>query len=95
MHPLRTLTLVACLTAFALGQGSPTDDRMYDEVRVKLAGDRDTGGSGRIQVAVKNGEVTLSGVVENDRRKSKAEKLAKKVKGVKKVVNELKVDPSQ
>ena len=76
----------------ALAQGTPADDRIYDQVRVKLAGDRDTGGLGRLQVAVKNGEVTLTGVVDNDRQRGKAEKLAKKVKGVAKVVNNLKVD---
>ena len=73
-------------------QGTPEDDRLYDLVRVKMAENRDVGGQGRIQVAVKNGEVTLAGTVETEKLKAKAAKVAKKVKGVRQVVNNLKVD---
>jgi osmotically-inducible protein OsmY len=38
--------------------------------------------------------VTLRGAVREDKQKSKAEKVAKKVKGVTKVVNEITVRPS-
>jgi hyperosmotically inducible protein len=64
------------------------DDRIYDEVRRKLANDVDVKGAG-IDVAVKNGEVTLSGKVHTEHGKEKAEKLAKKTKGVTSVVNNL------
>ena len=69
-----------------------SDDVIYDQVRVKLAGDRDTGGD-NIDVKVTQGVVELSGRVRSDAAKSKAEKIAKKVKGVQKVVNQLKVTP--
>ena len=69
-----------------------SDDVIYDQVRVKLAGDRDTGGDA-IEVKVHEGVVELSGRVRSDTAKSKAEKIAKKVKGVVKVVNQLKVAP--
>src|ERR1700752_1515209 len=64
------------------------DDRIYDEVRRKLANDLDVKGAG-IEVAVKNGVVTLSGKVHTERGKEKAEKLTKKTKGVTSVVNNL------
>jgi len=72
---------------------SRDDDRIEDLVRVRLAGNRDTGGAGRIKVAVKDAVVTLSGTVESDRQKSAAEKQTKKVKGVKGVNNQLTVVP--
>jgi hyperosmotically inducible protein len=46
---------------------------------------------GAIEVVVKNGAVTLSGTVEEDKQKNKAEKIAKKVSGVKSVTNEIKI----
>ena len=67
-----------------------SDDAIYDQVRLKLAGDRDVGG-GAINVKVTQGTVELSGTVKTESVRSKAEKLTKKVKGVKAVVNQLKV----
>lgn len=78
-------------SSLAFGQGTPEDDRLYDQVRLRLAGDRDTGGA-NIQITVHNGEVTLSGKVPRDRQKTKAEHLTKKVKGVTGVVNKLEVE---
>ena len=69
-----------------------TDDRIYDQVRLKIAEDRDVGSS-NLQVTVEDAVVTLRGQVDKDKFKKKAEKLAKKVKGVKKVVNVLTVAP--
>lgn len=88
----KKLMVVAALAAASLcAQGTPADDRIYDQVRLKLAGDRDVKGGG-IDVVVKNGVVTLQGKVQKDRQKSRAERLAKKVKGVSSVVNNLKVE---
>ena len=70
------------------------DDRIYDEVRRKLANDLDVKGAG-IEVAVKNGVVTLSGKVHTERGKEKAEKITKKVKGVSSVQNNLTVMESE
>lgn len=87
--------------AFAAAQPAPAaakastseDDRIEDLVRVRLAGNRDTGGEGRIKVTVKSGVVTLTGMVESERAKAAAEKQTKKVKGVKSVVNQLTLAP--
>ena len=70
------------------------DDRIYDEVRRKLANDVDVKGAG-IEVAVKNGQVTLSGKVHTERGKEKAEKLTKRIKGVAGVQNNLVVTESE
>jgi len=65
-----------------------TDDIITDNVRVKLANDSDVGGM-KIDVDVKGGSVTLTGKVRTEKQRSKAEKLAKKVKGVTAVTNKL------
>ena len=67
-----------------------TDDTITDQVRIKLASDPIVKG-GALQVEVKQGVVTLSGAVELDKQKEKAEKIARKVKGVKQVVNNLEI----
>jgi len=67
-----------------------TDDTINDAVRVKLAGDQVVGVIPFV-VAVKNGVVTLSGSVEQKGHKARAEKVAKKVKGVKQVVNNIEI----
>jgi osmotically-inducible protein OsmY len=68
-----------------------TDDTITDQVMIKLASDPVVKGGGGIKVEVKQGVVTLSGAVEQDKQKEKAEKIAKKVKGVKQVVNNLEI----
>jgi osmotically-inducible protein OsmY len=70
----------------------PTDDRIYDQVRMKLTDDPDVKG-GALEVVVKEGTVKITGRVTTEKGKSKASKLAKKVKGVKSVDNELTVGP--
>src|SRR5467141_1273422 len=65
-----------------------TDDIITDDVRLKLSGDPDVKG-GAVKVDSKQGVVTLSGHVETSKQKAKAGRLAKKVKGVKQVVNNL------
>jgi len=67
-----------------------SDDQLYDQVRRKLANDPDVRG-GAIEVEVRQGVVTLRGKVREEKQKLKAERITRKVKGVKKVVNELRV----
>ena len=69
-----------------------TDDTIYDAVRRKLANDPDVKG-GTFEVDVKDGIVSIKGVVEKEQWKQKAESLTKKVKGVKGVENKLVVKP--
>ena len=88
---------ISLLVLFALvvpmlvvAQGNKVDDRIYDEVHLKLANDPDVKGAG-LEVIVKAGVVTLRGKVHDEKAKEKAQKLAKTVKGVVSVTNELKI----
>jgi osmotically-inducible protein OsmY len=90
-------TLISLLLLFALAsvclakdQKPMTDDSIYDQVRLKLANDQVVKG-GALQVDVKQGVVTLSGNVDLAEQRDKAPKLAKKVKGVKQVINNITV----
>jgi len=67
-----------------------SDDSISDYVRLKLSGDPDVKG-GALDATCKAGVVTITGTVDTMRQKEKATKLAKKVKGVKEVVNNLTV----
>jgi hyperosmotically inducible protein len=85
-----SLLLIFALVVPVFAQSNHNDDRIYDEVRRRLANDPDVKGAG-FDVAVKDGAVTLNGNVHDEKAKEKAEKLTKKVKGVTSVVNQLKV----
>ena len=85
------LALLVVLPVLAADQPS-NDDWIYDQVNLKLVSDREVGGA-RIEVEVKEAVVTLRGRVRTEKIRNKAGKLAGKVKGVKKVVNELEVGP--
>jgi osmotically-inducible protein OsmY len=64
------------------------DGEISTKVQLKLAEDTTVKGGG-IAVDVKDGVVTLAGKVEKPNQKAKAEKLAKRVPGVKSVVNNI------
>jgi osmotically-inducible protein OsmY len=67
-----------------------TDDTISDAVRVRLASDQVVGVL-PLQVTVKQGVVTLAGSVDQKSLRSRAESVARKVKGVKKVVNNIEI----
>lgn len=91
MRPIWTrralIATVALLPGRALAQDA--DDLLYNRVLRKLNNDR----SLRIRdlaVTVDKGVVTINGTVRTERLKQRAKKVAS-VKGVKKVVNELRI----
>ena len=85
-------TFLFLLTPLAFAQKAPVnDDTIFDQVRLKLASDPDVRG-GSLDVQVKDGVVTLKGRVDKEAYKQRAEKLAKKIKGVKSVMNQLTVE---
>jgi osmotically-inducible protein OsmY len=87
------LGLVLALTPLlAQKQKLITDDTIHDQVMIKLADDPEVGGM-NIAVEVHQGVATLKGKVRSDKQKAKAEKLAKKVKGVTGVNNQLVISP--
>ena len=65
-----------------------TDDMIADYVRLRLASDPLVKG-GALEAASKDGVVTITGTVETQQQKDKASRVAKKVKGVKQVVNNI------
>jgi len=86
---LQSFVLSLTLLSAAFAAKPPvTDDYLVDEIRSKLASDQIVKG-GAIEVEVHDGAVVLKGKVEEERQKDKAEKVAKKVNGVKSVKNEI------
>ncbi len=83
---------LAPLTAEKTAQKHVPDGEVIDQVRVRLANDPDVGGV-KIDVDAHDGAVTLAGKVKTEKQRAKAEKLAKKVKGVSSVNNQLVVSP--
>ena len=90
---LFVFALTPLLTAKDKDKIPVTDDVIVDQVKVKIADDSEVGGQA-IQVDAHNGVVVLTGKVTNDKFKAKAEKLAKKVKGVTGVDNRLSISPN-
>ena len=90
MFKKSALFLMLLLPVFA---DQKKDDEIHDTVARRLAGDPEVKG-GALEVIVKDGVVTVKGIVRTDRAKSKAEKIAGKAKGVTKVINEIKVSPT-
>lgn len=87
------LILLLMGVMLAAAQQAPSDDEIYDLVRRRLAGDPDVKG-GAFDITVQNGVVTLKGVVRSEKGKKKADRLTRKVKGVRDVINELVVKPA-
>jgi osmotically-inducible protein OsmY len=83
------LLAAACLAA----DQPATDDVIWDQVSIKLTGDPVAKG-GAFKVEVHQGVVTLTGPAESEQQKDRAGKLAKKVKGVKQVINNITVAKS-
>lgn len=84
-----TLLAAALLAGLSMASSKPvSDNAISDEVRIKLTSDPLVKG-GDLKADVQNGVVTLSGTVSDQQQKDKARKLAGKVKGVKKVINNI------
>ena len=90
MYKLVILFCMLLVPAFA---DQKKDDQIYDNVKRRLAGDPDIKG-GALEVVVADGVVTVKGIVRTDRAKIKTDRVVGKVKGVTKVVNELRVSPT-
>lgn len=91
MKRMLVVVLFALVSLVAPAQTNKSDDTIYDQVRLRLAGDPMVNG-GALDVDVADGAVTLRGKVRTEKARARAEKLAKKVKGVKSVNNEIKID---
>jgi len=87
------LSLIVPLAAAipALSQKKVEDGLITDRVRQRLVSDPEIKGY-KVEVETKDGVVTLAGTVETERARAKAEKVTRKVSGVKSVVNKLRVE---
>lgn len=86
-----SILLIALIAVpLLIAQGNKNDDRIYNDVRARLADDPDIKGAA-IEVTVKDGAVTLKGRVGDALARDKATKVAKKAKGVTMVDNQLKL----
>ena len=90
MRLISFLLLVSLIVPMLIAQGKVNDDRIYDDVRRRLADDPEVKGAA-IEVAVAKGAVTLKGRVHDEKAREKATRVAKKVKGVTTVDNQLKL----
>lgn len=90
MRLISLLLLCALIVPMLVAQGTPNDDRIYDDVRRRLADDADVKGAA-IEVTITKGAVTLKGRVHDEKARAKATRIAKKVKGVTTVDNQLKL----
>jgi osmotically-inducible protein OsmY len=94
---MRTVALLLtfplwCNAVLAAAKQPLTDDVLYDRVIRALVNDRDLK-TNSIEVSVKDRVVTLRGVIDSEKLRQRAEHVAQKVDGVKKVINELRVRP--
>ncbi len=87
---LSILLIVVLWAPVAVAKKTASDNELHDIILRKLADDQVVKG-GNLDVEVKAGVATVSGSVEFDVQKSRAEKLIKKVGGVKSVVNQITV----
>jgi len=86
---MMTLGFGFCESVSVRAQQPPvTDYIIADSVKIKLANDPVVKG-GALLVDVQHGVVKLDGLVDTSKQKSRAEKIAHKVKGVKQVVNDI------
>src|SRR5258706_440937 len=94
MKKLVPAALIAIGLFFAGCSSQAVDDSVVTaKVKGELATEKQTSAI-KIGVDTVGGVVTLSGTVPTDIEKNKAEELAKKTGGVKRVVNKISVDPN-
>lgn len=93
-----TAANVALITGCAVARDQQTVGAYVDDaaittaVKAKLVEDKTTSG-GAINVQTLNGEVALSGFAKTNEERAQAERLAREVKGVRAVRNNLAIRP--
>ena len=89
------MVLIVCLLLASVPGPAPAqdenpDDLLYDRVIRKLVNDRQLK-TNALKVAVEDGVVTVAGTVESEKLRLRVGKVVKKIKGVKKVVNQVRI----
>jgi hyperosmotically inducible protein len=92
---MMVLLLTGCQALTGKTAGQNVDDATITaSVKSTLVADK-AANLTRVDVDTNNGVVSLNGVVESTQQKSRAEQLARRVDGVKSVVNNLQVQGSR
>ena len=87
----RCWTLGLALAGAAFAADKPiSDDQLFDQVNRRLVTDPQLGAR-PLQISVKDGKVTVTGFVENEKLQKRVEKVVKKVKGVREVDNRVQI----
>ena len=93
---LRSVLVMGMVLTLAVAAGAcksgPDDAALTQSGKAKFQGAANLSGA-KVDVALKEGVVTLSGTVDNDAAKAAAETVAKGVEGVKSVTNNITVKP--
>ena len=92
-NSIATLLTAVILISFGCASPLANDASITTQVQSKLVADSDTG-SLKLNVATDGGVVTLSGTAATEIEKDKAEQIAKHTEGVKRVVNNIALNPS-
>ena len=83
--------LILIISAGMAAEKQPlTDDMLYDRVIRRLVNDPELK-TNAIEVGVKDRVVSLRGVIDSEKLRQRAERVVRKVEGVKKVTNQLRV----
>jgi hyperosmotically inducible protein len=89
----RLFLTAGMLAFFACNSQTVDDSATTAKLKAKLAGDSQTSAI-KIDVATDRGIVTLSGTVPTETERARADELARNTEGVKRVVNDIKIDPN-
>jgi len=92
-NSIAALLTAVILISFGCASPSAGDASITTNVQSKLAADSDTSGL-KLNVATAGGVVTLSGAAATEIEKDKAEQIAKHTEGVKRVVNNIALNPN-
>jgi hyperosmotically inducible protein len=89
-----TVLAVGCRSTTGQSVGEKIDDKaLLASVKTKLVADR-AANLTHVNVDVANGTVYLTGNVDSTEQKTRAEQIAREVKGVRSVVNNLQIQKS-
>src|SRR5215470_1223373 len=92
-YPVRLLPLLLFFSFFLACTRRSPDDKMAEDIRQKVAADPDTKDS-QVNVAAKDGKVTLSGKVRTPAAQQKVEQIAREEPGTAGVDDQSTIDPA-
>lgn len=92
-RPTRRQCLILGLAAFSAAHAADkpvSDNQLFDQVNRSLVTDPQLGAR-PLEVSVKDGKVTVTGFVENEKLQKRVDRVVKKVKGVREIDNRVQI----